>query len=89
MLIDAAQYARIATLGLCVICKTGIATLLTDIETLRDIGGVDRPREVDSGILMTKSSALEPSMLKYPSRELSKLVGCLWCLAGLHFLLAT
>jgi hypothetical protein len=63
MLIDAKQYARIATLGLWVICKTGIATLFTDIETLRDLGGVDRPRDVDSGILTTNSSGLEPSML--------------------------
>jgi len=63
MLIDATQYARIATLGLWVICKTGIATLFTDIETLRDLGGVIRPREVDSGILTTKSSGLESSML--------------------------
>jgi hypothetical protein len=63
MLIDATQYARIATLGLWVICKTGIATLLTDIETLRDFGGVDRPRDVDSGILTTKSSDLESSIL--------------------------
>jgi hypothetical protein len=46
-----------------VICKTGIATLFTDIETLRDFGGVVRPREVDSGILTTKSSGLESSML--------------------------
>jgi hypothetical protein len=63
MLIEAKQYARIATLGLWVICKTGIATLLTDIETLRDLGGVVRPREVDSGILTTKSSGLESSIL--------------------------
>jgi hypothetical protein len=38
MLIEARQYATIEMVGLRAICETGMATLLTEIEILRDFG---------------------------------------------------
>jgi len=62
ILIEARQYAIIETAGLWVIWETGMATLFTEIEILRDLGSVGRPRDLDSGIRTTKSWLLDSSM---------------------------